>query len=270
MDKLTRYNQKLLAIIGTTVIVAAGLALIIGLGGLIISLIDFSNSDDNGIRIQNPTATTNDTAEFVRTQEVSFNAPFQLDTAQTKFLITVGQVNLKTDEKIRFESGSGLKYSSNEYRYHSYYGLFNNFVYLDHSKNLSRKLFEEQVAITHWAFLKNDTIEVLLFKGTSTDDNSDNQMDSEDYQSLFAYYLNDSQLKKYDFEDKTVLNFDPMNKTDLVSIELGIDKDKDFDFERTSEPQVISALNIRTRKIEPIITDDIKNEIQSIIDGTKK
>ncbi|MFT6138726.1 MAG: hypothetical protein ACJAUJ_001821, partial [Salibacteraceae bacterium] len=31
-----------------------------------------------------------------------------------------------------------------------------------------------------------------------------------------------------------------------------------------------SALNIRTRKIEPIITDDIKNEIQSIIDGTKK
>jgi hypothetical protein len=141
---------------------------------------------------------------------------------------------------------------------------------LDHSKNLSRKLFEEQVAITHWAFLKNDTIEVLLFKGTSTDDNSDNQMDSEDYQSLFAYYLNDSQLKKYDFEDKTVLNFDPMNKTDLVSIELGIDKDKDFDFERTSEPQVISALNIRTRKIEPIITDDIKNEIQSIIDGTKK
>lgn len=270
MDKLTRYNQKLLAIIGTTIIVAAGLALIIGLGGLVISLIDFSDSDDNGIRIQNPAATTNDTTNFVRTQEVTFNSPFQLDTAQTKYLITVGQVNLKTDEKIRFESGRGLKYSSSEYRYHSYYGLFNNFVYLDYTKNLTNKLFNAQVAITHWAFLKNDTIEVLLFKGTSTDDNSDNQMDSDDYQSLFAYYINDRQLKKYDFEGKTVLNFDPMNKTDLVSIELGLDKDKDFDFERNSEPQVISTLNIRTKKIEPIISDEMKDEIQSIIDGRKK
>ena len=95
-------------------------------------------------------------------------------------------------------------------------------------------------------------------------------MDSDDYQSLFAYYINDGQLKKYDFEGKTVLNFDPMNKTDLVSIELGLDKDKDFDFERNSEPQMISTLNIRTRKVEPIISDEMKDEIQSIIDGRKK
>lgn len=63
--------------------VAAGLALIIGLGGLIISLIDFTDSDDNGIRIQNQTAATRDSSEFVRTQEITFNSPFQLDTAQT-------------------------------------------------------------------------------------------------------------------------------------------------------------------------------------------
>ncbi|MCZ4410766.1 hypothetical protein O3Q51_18260 [Cryomorphaceae bacterium 1068] len=270
MDKLTRYNQKLLAIIGTTIIIAAGLALIIGIGGAIISLMDFSHSDDNGIRIQNPSAITNDSASFVRTQEVTFNSPFQLDTAQTKFLIPVGQVNLKTDEKIRFESGGGLKFSSGEYRYQSHYGLFNNFVYLDYSKGLTQNLFEQQVAITHWAFLKNDTIEVLLFKGTSTDDNSDNQMDSDDYQSLFAYYVNDRQLKQYDFKDKTVLDFDPMKKTDLVSIELGIDKDKDFTFERTSEPQVISALNIRTRQLEHLISGEMKDKIQSIIDGRKK
>ena len=73
MDKLTRYNQKLLAIIGTTIIVAAGLGLLIGLGGLIISLIDFSDSNDNGIKIQNQTAEPNDTTEFVRTQELTFN-----------------------------------------------------------------------------------------------------------------------------------------------------------------------------------------------------
>lgn len=270
MNKLTRYNQKLLAIIGTTIIVAAGLTLLIGLGGLLFSLTDFSDTDDNGIRIQNPTTVANDSVEFVRTQEVTFNAPSQLDTAQTKFIVTVGQVNLETEENVRFNSGRGLKFSSGGYGYQSYYGLFNNFVYIDYSKDLSRKLFDQQVAITHWAFLKNGSIEVLLFKGTSTDDNLDNQMDSNDYQSLFAYYLNDQQLKQYDFESKTVLNFDPMKKTDLVSIELGIDKDQDFNFESTSEPQVISALNIRTRKIEPIVSDEMKDEIQGIIDGRVK
>ena len=66
-----------------------------------------------------------------------------------------------------------------------------------------------------------------------------------------------------------MIDFDPMKKTDLVSITLGIDKDKDFEFERTREPQVISALNIRTRRIEPIISDDMRNEIQGNIDGRK-
>lgn len=269
MDKLTRYNQKLLAIIGTAVIIAAGLGLLIGLGGVLFSLIDSSSSSDKGIQVQNPATTTSDSTEFVRTQEATFNPPFQLDTAQAKFLITVGQVNLRTDEKISFESGRGLKFSSGEYRYQSHYGLYNNFIYLDNSKELTKKLFDQKVAITHWAFLKNDTIEVLLFKGTSTDDNSDHQMDSDDYQSLFAYYSNDGELKQYDFEGKTVLDFDPMKKTDLVSIELGIDKDQDFEFEKYSEPKVISTLNIRTRKIEAIISEDLKNEIQSIIDGVK-
>jgi len=33
---------------------------------------------------------------------------------------------------------------------------------------------------------------------------------------------------------------------------------------------MISTLNIRTRKVEPIISDEMKDEIQSIIDGRKK
>lgn len=61
-----------------------------------------------------------------------------------------------------------------------------------------------------------------------------------------------------------------MKKTDLVSIELGVDTNNDFEFNETSEPKVISALNIRTRKIETLISADIKDEIQGIMDGVKK
>jgi len=262
MDKLNRYNQKLLAIIGTAAIAAAGLALLIAIGGLIVSLIDFSSPRENGLRTQNVNETSEENKEIIRTQEVSFNAPYQLDTAQAKYLIAVGQVNLKESERISMGSGR-----SNKFSYYTNYGLFNNFIYFDYEKGLNKKLFDEKVAITQWAFLQKDSIEVLLFKGTSTDDNSDNQMNGDDYQTLFAYYLSDEKLKRYDFSHKTVLDFSHMQKTDLVAIELGVDKDQNYAFESSKEPQEITTLNISTRQIQAIVAQEVKNEIQSIVDG---
>tara|TARA_R110002049_G_scaffold154302_1_gene318765 strand:+ start:3237 stop:4049 length:813 start_codon:yes stop_codon:yes gene_type:complete len=269
MDKLTRYNQKLLATIGTILLVGFGIALIASAIGLIISLLDFSNSDNNGLKIQNQVTTVNDTTEFIRTQAVTFNPPFQLDTAQSKFLVAVGQVNLETDEKVRVGSSSFSKSYNYEYSRQAQYGLFNNFIYYDYSSDLSQKIFNERVIITKWEFVKIDSIEVILFQGTSNDDNSDGQIDYNDYQSLFAYYIANNDLKIYDFGQKTVLDFFSMNKTALVSIELGIDKDNDFDFESSSEPQEITTLNLRTKSIQPIVSDQLKNEIQEIIDGIK-
>lgn len=57
MEKLKKYNQKLLAIIGTAIIGALGIALISGAAGLIVSAVDFNDTEDHGIQIQNnPTA----------------------------------------------------------------------------------------------------------------------------------------------------------------------------------------------------------------------
>jgi len=271
MDKLTRYNQKLLATIGTTAIVAISLAIIVGLGGFIFSLIDSSDFDDNGLRIQNPQLVDNDSIELVRTQEVTFNSPYQLDTAQAKYIIPVGQVNLKSEERIRFEKGGSiLNLGSYDYSYESHYGLFNNFIYFDHSKGFTKKLFNEKVAVTHWAFLKKDTIEVLLFKGTTTDDNLDNKLDGADFQSLFAYYVSSDELKRYSFENETVLGFEPMNKTELIAIRLGVDTDKNSDFESSNEPQLITTLNVATRGIQEIISTEVQTEIQNIIDGVSE
>lgn len=151
-----------LAIIGTTVIALAGLTLLIGLGAAIISMIDFSDPEDNGIRVRNVAATSSDSTEITRTQEVTFNVPLQLDTAQAKYVIPIGQVNVETDPNQGFNNGGGLKISSGGYRYQPHYGLFNNFIYLDYAKDLQHKLFDKQVAITHWAFLKHESSNMIL------------------------------------------------------------------------------------------------------------
>jgi hypothetical protein len=265
MEKLTKYNQKLLAIIGTTIVGCAILALIIGIGGLIISSIDFGSAD-NGIKITNNATTQTDSTETIRTQAVTFNSPIQLDTIQAKFIIPVGQVNLETEDRIKIESGGGIKYSSSEYRYDSYYGLFNNFIFYDYQSDFKTKIFNNKIAITHWSYLRINNNELLLFKGTKKDSNTDNQLDYSDYQSLFVYYISDHKLIEYEFKQSTVLGFEPMPKTNLISIKIGIDKDADYEYEGRSEPQEIMTLNTVTRKTDQLVSEKMKAEIQSKID----
>lgn len=266
MEKLTKYNQKLLAIIGTTIVGGAALALILGIGGLIISAIDFGGGTDNAIQIRNNPTGQADSTEIIRTQAITFNSPIQLDTAQAKFIIPVGQVNLETEERIKIESGGGIKYSNSEYRYDSYYGLFNNFIFYDYQPDFKAKIFNNKIAITHWSYLRIDSNELLLFKGTKNDINSDNQLDYSDYQSLFVYYISDKKLIEYDFKSSTVLGFEPMQKTNLISIKVGIDKDIDLEYESRSEPQEIMTLNVLTREVNGLVSEKMKEEIQSKID----
>jgi hypothetical protein len=267
MDKLSKYNQKLLAIIGKTIVGGAALALIIGIGALIVTAIDFAGGGtDNGIQIRNNSIEKTDSTETIRTQAITINSPIQLDTAQAKFIIPVGQVNLETEEIIKNGNKRELKHSSYGYRYDSYSGLFNNFIFYDYDLGFKEQVFNEKIAITHWSYLKIDKDEILLFKGTKKDVNSDNQLDYSDYQSLFVYYISDRKLVEYDFEKSTVIEFEPMPKTNLISIKIGFDKDADFEYESRSEPQEIITLNVRTRKVTELVSTKMKNEIQSKID----
>lgn len=265
MDKLTRYNQKLLAIIGTLVLIAIVIGFVAGTGGVIFSLIDSSDDQAHGLQVKQNAAAGDTT--LIRTQEISFNQPIQLDSGSTQFLIPVGQVNLEKPTSVKFEGGSDSRLSAYYKSYRWQYGLFNNFALYDYETGQSKKIFDQRVAITRWLYLKKDAINVLLFKGSNNDDNGDQRIDEEDYQSLFVYYLKDQQLKKYDFEKRTVVDFEPMENTPLIALKIGVDKNGDFEFERRREPQEIQVLNLKSRAVKKIIPDPLRTEIQNIVDG---
>jgi len=267
MDKLTRYNQKLQAVIGTAIIVTAGVLLIIGLGGLIISLINTNSDNDTGIQIKNDSDAQVDSIEVIRTQAVTFNSEYQLDTAKALYLIPVGQVNLEKEERVKLVGGSGFEYASSDYGYEYHYGLYNNFVLFNGDTGQKIKLFNEKIAVTHWRYVKFDETEVLLFMGTKTDFNHDKLLDEKDYQGLFAYFIPNEELIEYNFGRKTVLEFERMKKTDLVSIKLGIDKNEDFEFDSSTEPLEIMVLNAKSKEIDELISPEMKAEIQHIVDN---
>jgi len=267
MDKLKRYNQKLLAIIGTTIIVLAAVLLIIGLFALIVSIIDSNRDGDTGIQIRNNPIQNDSDSTFVRTQQITFQDIVSLDTNGFNFLIPVGQVNLENPEKLKIRSGSGFEFSSSKFYYDSYYGLYNNFILFEYPINKKTKIFDQKVAITYWANVKSRDVELVLFKGTGTDSNSDGIINTDDFQSIYAYFISDKKLIEYTFNGKTVVSFEPMNKTDLISVKVGIDKNEDNEFDSYSEPQEVLILDVRTRKIQNVIAPEMMNEIQKNIDS---
>lgn len=267
MDKLTRYNQKLLAIIGTAIIVTVAVLSIVGLGGLIISLINTGSNHDTGIQIKNDSDAQTDSLEIIRTQAITFDSEYQLDTAKAMYLIPVGQVNLEKEARMKMEGGSGFEYASSDYSYEYHYGLYNNFVLFNADTGQKIKLFNEKVAITDWTYIKFGETEVLLFKGTKTDFNHDKLLDEKDYQGLFAYFIHNEELIEYNFDRKTVLEFERMKKTALISIKLGIDKNGDFEFDRSTEPLEIIVLNAKSKEIDELISAEMKAEIQHIVDN---
>lgn len=263
MDKLNKYNQKILAIIGTTILVALVGWIVIGFG--VVAYEYFDRADVNeGIQIRATALDPSDSSLLKSGQAVTIDAPIQLDTAYARFVIPIGQVNIENKKR---GAGSGSsQYNKSNYKYSSYYGIFNNFVYYDHNQGFKEKVFNEKIAISHWSYLRVGEIEVLLFKGAKKDSNGDKILDGRDYQSLFAYYVSDHQLVEYGFPKSTVIELEPMSKTNLIAITVGLDKDGDLQYESVNEPQEIVTLDVKSRKTKKLVSKKMKADIQRKID----
>ena len=257
MDKLAKYNQKLLAIIGTTVIALALILLISGIIAAIGLFANFGGDDDPvGIQVHDAAVEVEDVVAEPK-QVISFLEPIRLDTIPKLFIIPVGQVNMKQERR---KMGSGL--SSRGYRYDSYYGLYNNFILFDYQTKQRTKIFEGKIALSSWTNINVYNTHLLLFKGADQDFNNDGVINSSDFQSLYAYYLDDKKLVKYSFEGKTVLSYELMSKTNLIAIRLGVDKNNDTNFDSSTEPQEVLILNVEKRSIENLIPSNMVNDIQ--------
>lgn len=266
MDKLTRYNQKLLAIIGTMLLIATAGALLIGIGAFIVSVIDFSDTDV-GIKVNDHTIADADSVSYTRYQEICYDSPVQVDSAQALFIIPVGQINRETRQMYKSEEYKIALSSSNSFRPFQF-SLYNNFVLYDNISKESKNIFDELVAISRWQVIEKDKSNyALAFIGANTDSNSDKKIDRQDFQIFYIYYLSDRKLMKYSFQGRTVTELMPMRDTDLIAIKLGNDSDNNLEYSPESEPNEIVTLNLETRNISEIVPVVLKSKIQALIDG---
>lgn len=267
MKDLQKYNQRLLAIIGTTILAALGLSIVIGLIAFIASLIDFDNTPhrDAGIVIdQNQVI---DTTKSTFVQNISILEPYQLDTILPVFIIPIGQKDQETKRTKILTAGmnfSSLDYAE-DYYYSSFTGLYNNFVLLDYVRDIRIPIFKTKVALTEWAYMKIDASQLILFKGTDTDLNGDGLLNDDDFQSLFIFDVAGLELKELRFEEQTVRNFEPLSMTSKIYVRTGKDINSDNEFDYYKEPTDLYFYDVATGEKETLIPEDIRAQIQKIL-----
>jgi hypothetical protein len=266
LEKIKAYNQILLAIFGSLIVIyvlVGGLFLLTELYHQI-----FPNRDigEEGIVVN--TSEPGDSMVSIKVQETTFLDPIQLDSGGPLFILPVSQVNLDVPENvINYEREALLNpVRSNKFTYRNYYGYFNNFCLYDDNTKKFKIIFDFKASLIQWSYLKINKEQLLLFKGSSTDNNNDDVLNHEDFQSLYIFHLSDSTLSKIELPQSTVVNVEPLPETNIISIRVGIDKNDNNKFDELREPYILYQYDIESKKTSKFIPDDIGSRLQKIIE----
>lgn len=115
--------------------------------------------------------------------------------------------------------------------------------------------------------MKFENRRLLIFQGTSIDSNEDGFLNHKDFQQLYIYHLSDSTLTKLEIPDATVVKFDLMAETNLISIRVGIDKNKDREFDELREPYKLFRYNVGSKEYSEFIPNDLNETLQKLIEN---
>lgn len=274
IDKIKNYNQKLLAVLGTVVVLLAIVALIsISFFAIDEIMRSFrNNKQDDGIlsdeRIEELQK------ENKRQQLISYETPRLVDTLNLVYIIPVSHKTLNSAEYID-EEVLGLldihgSYKSDKRYSRQYYGDFNNLLVYDYKKHSINKLFNDRINFGNiqTEYFEDDIL--VLFTASTKDTYKDGVINQEDYKTLFIYSLNDKRLREIELDSADVSQLNFVENTKDLIIQFGIDHNKDGKFDQYSEPSLIKKYDYKSEKLIDIVSPEINTELQKNLEGTKK
>lgn len=262
---LPKYNQRLLAILGTLAVITLAVIMVVGAVIFISDLIPrrLTPRTPSGIVIDQDQVV--DTSAFSFSQEISILEPYQLDSASPVFIIPIGQKDQRTRRTSIRTGGLSFSGQAEDYIYSSFSGLYNNFVFIDYTRDIKRPVFDSKIALTEWAYMKVDSSQLILFKGTDKDVNKDGRLNDDDFQSLYVFDIATIEVKELRFENQTVREFEPLSMTSKIYVRTGIDLNGDKEFSYYNEPTDLYFYDVATGDSETLVPLDVKKEIQDIL-----
>ena len=268
VEKIKKYNQVLLALFGTLTFIFALIGGLFLLTQLYRDIFPDPQVGEEGVRIIESSDFDLDATQSKKFQEVTYLDPVQLDSGLAELIIPVSQVNLEVPENVRGTETALLdSYESSNFIYMNYYGFFNNFLLYNNEVSTYDVIFDFKASLNHWAYLKFKNRRLLIFQGTSIDSNEDGFLNHKDFQQLYIYHLSDSTLIKLEIPNATVVKFDPMAETNLISVRIGIDKNEDKEFDELRESYRLFRYNVDSREYSEFVPESLNKTIQKLIEN---
>ncbi len=274
IEKIKNYNQKLLAVLGTVVLLIAIMSLIL----MSFVLIDewhrnsYYRNTEEGILSDEKIEELQQ--ENKRKQLISYESPRLVDTTNLVYIIPVSHKTLKKEEFI--DDGAFLSMESPEYYGSSkrfsnqYYGDFNNLVVYEYISQEVTKLFDSRISFANITteYFEDDIL--ILFKASIKDTNRDGVINQLDYKTLFIYSLQDKKLTEVKLMEADVSEMNFVGDTKDLIINFGIDHNKDGKFDPYTEPTLIKKYDFAIDKLTDIVSDEMTKDLQMNLEGTKK
>ena len=274
IEKIKNYNQKLLATLGTILVLIAIVGLILITYSTITDISSsyrFKNQNDG---ILSDEKIEELQKENKRQQVISYEIPRLVDTLNLVYIIPVSHKTLNSAEFID-EEILGLMNTRGNYKIDSryskqYYGDYNNLLIYDFKNDNIEKLFNDRVNFENiqTEYFKDDIL--ILFKASTEDTYKDGVVNQLDYRALYLYSLKDKKLRKIQLKNSDVFQVNFVeNRKDLI-IKFGLDNNKDGKFDEYKEPSILKKYDFKSGELEDIVSEKINEELQMKLEGTKK
>ena len=274
IEKIKNYNQKLLAVFGTILIIIAVVGLI-SITYFVITEISRSyryGNQDEGILSDEKIEELQQ--ENKRQQLISYEIPRLVDTLNLVYIIPVSHKTLNGAEFID-EEVLGLMNTRGSYKTDSryskqYYGDFNNLLIYDLKNDDIKKLFVDRVNFgdIRTEYFKDDIL--ILFKASTKDTYKDGVVNQLDYKTLFLYSLKDEKLREIKLKDADISQINFVENSKDLLIKFGLDHNKDGKFDDYYEPSLIKKYDFKSDELTSIVGEEIDKELQMKLEGTKK
>jgi hypothetical protein len=274
IEKIKNYNQKILAILGSIVALMAAIGLIMLLFFAISELTRFIryNNEDEGILSEEKIEKLQ--KENKRQQLISYDFPRLIDTINSIYVIPVRHQTLNVAEYID-EGVLGLMDSfekvKSDSRYSSYYyGSFNNLIIYDMNNKTTEKLFDKRVNFGEIRTRDFEDDILVLFTAASKDTYKDGVVNLTDLKSLYIYSIKYRKLRVISDENADIAHYDFVHDNKNIIIRFGFDYNKDGKFDDDSEPSLVKRYDFKSDKIEEIVPENLNDELQKRLEGSKK
>lgn len=271
--KVEKYNQRILAVLGTVGVIFIIVALIAFIS---ITIMEHNryNDDDIETGILSDEKIEELQKENKREQVISFRQPRLIDTLNSTYIIPVSHKTLDEQEDIMGllnSYGAASKYEASDSRYsNEIYGTYNNVIIYNPKNEISKKLFNERV---NFERIQSEYFseDIYLLMNIAKDDTyKDGVINLKDYKSLYIYSLKTENLQNIGIEGMDVFDYKFLNETNDLIIRFGVDKNNDGTYNEYNEPTIIKKYNLETGILTDIVDESIRLELQKTLEGSQK